>query len=296
MGVGQKAQYAYDKYKNVKKAKEYYSAIKKTLDEDTRAEGLFKLGIKGLMELSKIVVGDMITKHPYFTYHKAHLEALGQALTASDTFDHAMQALNGAIASADAAETLTRQITQLMQRKDSLKVAYGLTVSGGLQLLRDTSPQAANQLRDAGQTRDSLRAVMDDAVFGWRAEMCSLYFDAADLLAMIEVEYRAATAAYGRYQDKVRKLQTSSNTIGRVAGSSAEYQRQLEWASREMDRASNRSTATPDPEAVLDPSKFAQRQRDKVDALVQKLATMCDAAMTDDAYNPVTMGARIGSL
>ena len=49
MGIGQKAKDAYDKYKKFKKAKEYYSAIKKTLDEDTRSEGLFKLGMKGLM-------------------------------------------------------------------------------------------------------------------------------------------------------------------------------------------------------------------------------------------------------
>src|SRR5262245_10196464 len=110
MGATQKAKDAYDKYKKVKKAREYYNAIEKTLDEDTRSEGLFKLGMKGLMELGKKIVGDTITKHPYFTYHKAHLEILGQALTASDTFDHAMKALNAAITSADAAEALAGQL------------------------------------------------------------------------------------------------------------------------------------------------------------------------------------------
>ena len=34
--------------------------------------------------------------------------------------------------------------------------------------------------------------------------------------------------------------------------------------------------------------------RDKVEAVVQKLATMCDAAMSDDAYNPQAMNLRIG--
>jgi hypothetical protein len=207
-----------------------------------------------------------------------------------------MQALNGAIASADATETLTRQLAQLTQRKDALKVAYALTLGGGLQLLRDTSPQAAVQLRAAGQTADTLRATMDDAVYGWRAEVCALYFDAADLLAMTDVEYRAATVAYARFKDKVAKLQASPNSIGRVAGASAEYQRQLEWASREMDRASNRSTAAPDPQAVADPAKFAERQRDKVDGVVQKLATMCDAAMSDEAYDPLRLTVRIGPL
>jgi hypothetical protein len=296
MGVGQKAQDAYGKYKKVKKAAEYYGAIKKTLDEDTRSEGLLKLGVKGLLDLSKKLVGDAVAKHPYFTYHKAHLEVLGQALTASDTFDHAMQALNGAIASADSAQALTGQLTDLTHRKNGLKFTYGFTVSGGMQLLRDTSPQAAVQLKDAGQSRESLRATMDRYLYDWRAETCALYFEAADLLAMTDLEYRAADAAFARYNDKVRKLQASKNNLGRIAGSSAEYQKQLEWASRELDRAFNRSAHTPDPQAVLNPAAHAQRQRDKVEAVVQKLATMCDAAMSDDAYNPQAMNLRIGTL
>jgi hypothetical protein len=65
--------------------------------------------------------------------------------------------------------------------------------------------------------------------------------------------------------------------------------RQLEWAERELDRAYNPSKNTPAPEAVLDPSEYAQRQRDKVDEVVQKLATLRDVAMSDDANKPAVV-------
>jgi hypothetical protein len=142
------------------------------------------------------------------------------------------------------------------------------------------------QYRQTGWTPDSLRGAMDGTMYEWRAEVCLLYLDAANLLAMTDVEYRAAKAAFARYNEKVQKLVQSKHQIDYVAGKSAEYQRQLEWADRELDRANNPSKNAPAPEAVLDPSEYAQRQRDKVDEVVQKLATLCDVAMSDDAYKP----------
>ena len=123
-------------------------------------------------------------------------------------------------------------------------------------------------------------------MYAWRAAVCALYFDAADLLGMTDIEYHAATAAFAHYNEMVQKLVQSKHGIDQVAGKSAEYQQQLEWAERELDRAYSPSKNTPAPEAVLDPSKYARDQRDKVDEVVQKLATLCDVAMSDDAYNP----------
>ena len=54
---------------------------------------------------------------------------------------------------------------------------------------------------------------MDDLVFAWRADVCELYFDAADLLAMIEIEFRAASAAFARYNEKINKLTQSRNSL-----------------------------------------------------------------------------------
>jgi hypothetical protein len=105
---------------------------------------------------------------------------------------------------------------------------------------------------------------------------------------MVDLEYRAASAAYKRYQQKVQRLQKSSKSIDRVAGLGAEKKRQEEWALRV-----SRGNA---PEAVVDPSAYARRQRDEVADAVHKLATICDVVMSDDVYNPTAINAKIGSL
>jgi hypothetical protein len=104
-------------------------------------------------------------------------------------------------------------------------------MSGGLSLLRDSSPEAQKQLQETGHTQDELRRTVDDDMYSWRAEVCLLYFDGADLLGMTDVEYRAAAAAYARYNEKVRKLEQSKHSVDQVAGKGAEYQRRLRTGS-----------------------------------------------------------------
>jgi tetratricopeptide (TPR) repeat protein len=302
MGASQKAKDAYAKYKKYKKAKGYYETIKKIIDEDTRSSEVFKLGVKALTKLGDKVVGQSISKHPYFAYHKIHLEALGKALTASDTHRNAMDALRKAIEAADHADALATQIEELKKRKQGLKHGYAWRLQMPLRFLIDarTNPtQAAADAKDMGQSLDAMiqetaRRVEDD-MYAWRGETCALFYDAVDLLAMVEIEAGAASAAFARYTEKVAKLQKSKNSIDYVAGKAAEYQKQLEQASRELDQIYS-SKKTPAPEAVADPSLHARRQRDRVEEVVNTLATFCDGAMSDDAYNPDALSRQIGSL
>src|SRR5262249_39978658 len=162
---------------------------------------IFKQGVKFLFELIKKVVPE-VEKHPYFKYHKTHLEQLGKALTASDTFNHAMRELNTAIASADAAAVLTTQLTMFDSRKNIFRMKYASVISGELELARDTTPEAETQLKDSGQTRELLRASADDDLVNWRGDICELYFDAVALRSMTDVEYRAAKAAFDLYNQK----------------------------------------------------------------------------------------------
>ena len=291
MAISEKAKSAYKRYKTFKKARDYYSIAKKILDEDARPEGLFKLGLKGLLALGEKAIGASLTSHPYYTFHKAHLEALGNALTAVQTHENAMKALHTAISAADSAEALAGQIANLTNRKNALKLAYAFMLAGGLQLRTDKSAEGAAQLRASGHTAASLDAAMEDKVYQWRAEICDLYFDAADLLIMIEIEYRAADAAYKRYTTKVDKLQRSTKPMDRIAGHSAENKRMWEWYDREVGRSKAGSG-----QAVENPSKWAERQRDKVKAVADTLATICDEAMSGTVYNSTLMMTKIGSL
>jgi hypothetical protein len=306
MTLTAKAKAAYDKYQKVKKAKGhydtakgYYNSVKNILDADTRSEEYFKQGLKGLMKLGEKAVGKSLSNHPYFTYHKAHLEILGKALTASSTHENAMKALHQAIASADSAHVLTRQLAELKSRKKQLMLQYDMFMAGGLQLLRDHSAspaQAAKQIQtETGGSPEDLRRIMDGFVYTWRARICELYFDGVDLFAMVDIEYKAAVAAYKKYEQKVQKLQQSSSSLDRIAGLGAERKRQYEWLERVQHQTSGRSGGG-SPQAVQDPSAYAGRQRDSVAGVVEALAAVCDVAMSPDAYNPGIVKARIGSL
>ncbi len=298
MGVSQLAKDAKAKYKKYKTAKGYYETVKAILDEDTRSGELFKQGIKGLTKIGEKLVGKGFSKHPYFAYHKTHLEALGSALTASDTHNNAMKALEKAIASADSTEALAAQLKLLTDRKQALKLFYAMKIQNTQQFLRNarTDPaQAEDDLEGSGETIESVAAKGEVTLEDWRAEACLLYSDSVDLLAMVDIEYRAAAAAYGRFTDKVKKLQASKKSIDRVAGLAAEKKRQEEWAMRELDQVF-RPGSGPAPEAVSDPSLHAKRQRDKVETVVGVLGKICDSAMSSDPRYPNKLTAAIGSL
>lgn len=303
MTLTAKAKAAYDKYQKVQKAKGhydtakgYYTSVKNLLDEDTRSEEVFKRGLEGLMKLGEKAVGKSLSNHPYFAYHKVHLEILGKALTASSTHENAMKALHQAIASADSASVMTRQMDELNARKKRLMLHYGMFMAGGLELLLNygvNPAKGAQQIQtETGDSPDVLRRSMDEAVYTWRARTCELYFDGLDLFAMVDIEYKAASAAYNKYEQKVQKLQQSSNSIDRIAGLGAERKRQYEW----LERVQNQKSGGGSPQAVQDPSAYAGRQRDKVAEVVEALAALCDLAMSAHAYYPGHVRARLGSL
>jgi hypothetical protein len=299
MGVTQKAKDSYAKYKKFKKAKEYYKTVKNLIDEDTRSAEMFKQGLKYLLKIGEKALGTSLTKHPYYALHKVHLEVLGKALVASDTHHNAMKALHSAIASADTSAVIAEQVSNLQHRKNALKFQYAFYAAGGLNLLDDLRknvPTAAKQLAEGGySSANELSMKMEEALYAWRADACELYFDAMELLAMVEVEYKAASAAYAKYQEKVKKLTESKNSLDRIAGLGAERKRQYEWLERVMDDPRGGGAGT-SYQAIEDPSKYAARQRDKVDELVQALILYCDVAMSQDAYSPLIVNRELGSL
>ena len=131
-----------------KKIRTYTKLVKEAANEDTRPGALMKLGIRVMLEVAGKAIGTSLTSHPYFTYHKAHLEALGQALNASSNFDSAQSALNRAIRSADASASLTETLGDYTCRKNVLKLIYATLIGGSVEAVgrfRDASREAAQR-------------------------------------------------------------------------------------------------------------------------------------------------------
>ncbi len=280
MSITKKAADAYTLFKKVKKIKTYGTLVKDSIDEDTRPGALMKLGIRAMLDLAGKAIGTSLTSHPYFTYHKVHLELLAQALNASSNLDKAEDALDAGIRSADAANSLTKALNDYRHRKNGLKLTYAVFIAGELNMLHDqNNPQTLQSIKDAGQTPQSLQATLDNDIYEWRANWCDLYLDSVQLLAMAEVEARASEAAMQRFEEKMKTLKSASN-MGRIAASRAEEDRQ--W--KEYDRATNPGTGS--VQAVEDPSGYARDQVNTIRDLSDALGDGCEAAMSDDAYDP----------
>jgi hypothetical protein len=289
MGVAKKAMDAYNLFKKGKKIYGYGKLVKDAVDENTRPGAIAKLGIKAMLEIAGKAIGTSLTSHPYFTYHKAHLEALAQALNASSNFDAAATALNRAIRSADASDALAASLSDYIARKNSQKLSYVMFIGGSLKLLADYSPEGEKQLREVNQTRDALRASTDQNIYEWRALLCDVYNDSVQLLAMAEVELQSTRAAMQKFNEKMKAMQSGGN-IGKVMAYQTEQNRQ--W--QEYDRMTTPGVG--DAKAVEDPTAYAQDRLDRIETVSNALAAVCDAAMSDDAYKPDKLALRIGTL
>lgn len=292
LGVKEKFAKAKAKYDQFKKAKEYYSAVKNLIDEDTRSAELFKQGLKYSMKLGEKFTGLSLTNHPYFKIHKAHFELLGSALSAVDTHHNAMNALASAVASADQVALLSEQVEQLRHRMRGIQLMYWVGAGSViLEIRRVNGTSRAEQLKfiqelkDSGATPKEYEGLMDDAVMAVRAEIVELYLSAQALMAMVEIEYQATVEAYARFTKRVAKLQGSKKSIDVVAGKAAERDQQYEWFDREWDLIHKKKSVA-SPEAVKDPSAYAKPKRDEVVALTEMLANMADEMMSGRIYDP----------
>ena len=291
MGVSIDASDAYTLFKKAKKIRTYGKLVKESVNEDTRTGALMKLGIRGMLEIAGKALGTSLTSHPYFTYHKVHLEALAQALNATSNLDKAREALDRAVRSADATASLTKALGTYQFRKNGLKLTYAAFIAGSVTLLREyaTNPQASRDISAAGHTPQSLQAVTDQNIYEWRANWCQLLLESVELLAMAQVEFRATEAAMEKFNQKMKAMAAGGN-MGKIAAGRMEEDRQ--W--QEYDRATKPGTGS--SQAVEDPTGYAKSQVDAIEQVSDKLGEGCEAAMSDDAYRPETIVHRIGSL
>jgi len=291
MSISQKASDAYSVLKKAKKIRTYGKLVKESINEDTRPGGLMKLGIRGMLDIAGKAMGRSLTKHPYFTYHKVHLEALAQALNASSNQDKALEALNRAISSADATSSLTRVLTDYQLRKNGLKLTYAAFISGSLAMLRDyrTDARSASDIKDAGQTPESLNAATNLNIYEWRALWCELFLDSVQLLAMAQVELRATEVAMQKFDEKMKTLASAGN-MGRIGAYSVQQERQ--W--QQFDRMTKPGSGS--QKAVEDPVAFARDQLEAIEKVTNLLGEACEIAMGDDAYRPDMILHRLGSM
>jgi hypothetical protein len=287
MSVSQNAAYAWSLFKHVKKVRAYGKLVQQSVDEDTRPGALMSLGVEAMLEIAGKALGTSLTSHPYFACHRAHLEALAQALNASSNLDSARAALSSAIRSADAAGALTGALADYRTRNNGLKVVYSFQIAGSLRMLQDRGGDP--HLKDTVETHGPLQATTDRNIYEWQALWSELFLESVQLLAMAQVELRAAEAAMKNFDEKMKALSTGGG-MGAIGAAQMKKERDFQW----LDRA--RTPGGGSERAVLDPAGYARDQVNVIQDLSDSLGENCEAAMSDDAYRPDVLQHRLSRL
>ena len=287
MSVSQDAIYAWSLFKQAKKVRTYGKLVIESVDEDTRTGGLVKLGVRGMLEIAGKALGTSLTSHPYFACHKAHLEALAQALNASSNLDAAREALGSAIRSADAAGALTGALADYRTRKNGLKVVYSFQIAGALRTLQERGGDP--HLKETVETHGPLQATTDRNIYEWQALWSELFLESVQLLAMAQVQLRATEAAMQSFDEKMKALK-SGGGIGALGAAQMKKDREFQW----LDRA--RAPGSGSEKAVLYPVGYAQDQVGVIAELSDRLGEGCEVALSDDAYRPDAIQHRLASL
>jgi hypothetical protein len=292
VGTSAKAAEAYKKFKKGKKAYDYYKLVNKALDEDTRSGALLKLGIKVSMDAAKHLLGRSLSSHPYFTYHKAHFEALAQALDAMSMKDMALDAFKRAVDAADSTADVANVLAKYRDRSNALLFwwHFNLAEPINIQNRYRTKPAGAlAEMKDVGFTPATLDQHVEDKLYEWRASWSELCLDSLELLMMVNAEARVAEAAMARYNDKIKKMTEGKSNIGRIAGYAAEQDRQWQI----YERMTEPSKAGRPEQAVKDPAAYARQQRDAVDVVASQLSQACDVVLSDAVNTPDSVISKV---
>jgi hypothetical protein len=292
VGTSAKAADAFNKFRKGYKVYSYYKLVKASFDEDTRSGSLLKLGIKASMEVAKQLLGRSLSTHPYFTYHKAHFEALAQALNAMEMKDMALDAFKRAVDAADSTSHVAGVLGKYRDRSNALLWWWHLNLAEPINIRNryKLRPAAAlAEMKDVGFTPATLDKHIEENLYEWRALWAELCMDSLELLVMVTAEARVAETAMVRYNAKIKKMTEGKSSIGRIAGYAAEQDRQWQMYERMTEPA---KPGRPE-QAVKDPAAYARQQRDNVDAVASGLSQACDVILSDAVNAPDSVLSKV---
>ena len=106
---------------------------------------------------------------------------------------------------------------------------------------------------------------------------------------MAQVQLRATEATMKNFDEKMKAMR-SGGGIGTLAAARMKKDREWQW----YDCASKPGGGS--EKAVVDPVGYARDPVNLIEELSDRLGEYCEAALSDDAYNPDMIQHRLGSL
>lgn len=222
------------------KLKDLYELGKQLIDPDTRDSTIFKKSLDLFISIGGKLLGSDLSKHPYFILNKAGMEALFEAIAASDTINNARKLLEDAEKGLEKLRTAADEFTTKAYK------SYELRKTAIVHILRDNSTgfdwikfvEQANREFNRDSTRAEAEDFNENALKMADALLDDLKSDVTlvfQLGAKYLGDYPALAAAAAnivmaekKYTEKIAKLAGSDRTLGSTMGKAEQWRKTQE--------------------------------------------------------------------
>lgn len=214
----------------LKKSYEHYKGMlddaKELVNKDTRAAKIFKEALKSALKWASGLVGEDLTKNPYYVLNQKGLDALFEAITAMDTINNSRKLISDAEASFEKLESKVRDFRSESYDKhkefyDGIKMQ--LSKVGWIKYMeelnldrfwKDTRAEAESEVENALNIAESLLKDLKPTVDRIIVAAPKVYANYAALVAAGGSIVLAEKTA----EEKVAKLADSKSTISHGFG------------------------------------------------------------------------------
>lgn len=300
---------AYDAYEQVNSYSDYYDLANDLVNEDTRQGTLFKEAVKRTVDIAgKLVGNSALSEHPYFAYHKVHLEALATALNTRAVHNAAEKALAAAGKIAQRVQIVANLCDKYAERRADNVRYYDdwlYEILSDLKELRRTGV-IKDRLVDGKMPDDELASLPEETRFAlknyreWLKKLDLLVRDTFALLIMVRIEANQVEKLMSVYNQKRDTLASQEGGFGRNIGQVAErsLERDRQYAILEAERA--RIHGKPQArqlDAMAKPLETVRRALERVEQEAKKAAACASIGANNSAIEyPMQATSQLASL
>ena len=268
-------------YKTFSKARLYHKRAKLALgllDEHTRPGATLQTGIHLATTILGKIDGLGITDHPYFVFHSQHIVHLGNALNAVSAAKLAEEEFRSAMRSAQAIGEV--QPTCELIRKTAVSYCSSFIDSFAPALIHHRQVEEGDvgaiiiAMRDQ-ISQEGLGVVIASSMSTFRAAWALLHELLLPMCIMVASETVQAMRAVDRFNQRIARLQASSNNFDYVAGELAERNVLLERA------AALRGSSAAAQARIIDPVSYSLDNLERVHRLMVAITLGADVAMSE---------------
>lgn len=266
------------------------------VDEETRNGSLFKEAVQGTVGIAGRLLGRSLLSHPYYVFHKPHMDVLAGAIDISSRHTEAQEAMRAAISGAENSARLSTEIGKLATRRKGLVFFYGFTLQhslNSLAALPSGGESAAKKIADeTGMNPLEFYAYCNKSLTEWREHWHELASDALAILIMVQTESRAVETLLARYHKIHADLSSEKpgvrEDIGKIASAALDIERLILKSKHRDQKTAHIKT---------NPGEAAAKSLRLVDACADRTTRGATIALSDIVEaNPAQAAQRLAAI